>query len=168
MSQITTDVYVCEVEHQPCNHMVPQFDSCKRMSAFWLLISPHILHQYWCSFKETKLKKIIISCNLFLNLCKTIMYKLKPKLENELFAFISKISENFFHENTFIFQLMEYTCNNKVYDIFFLDIPRISLEHKCIFCGVNLMFYDAVSMIHDIIGDSQSHFHILLNSCFRY
>ena len=32
------------------------------------------------------------------------------------------------------------------------DIPRIFLEHECISCGVNVMFYDAVNMIHDVFS----------------
>ena len=31
------------------------------------------------------------------------------------------------------------------------DIPRIFLEHDCIFLQVNVTFYDAVNMIHDVI-----------------
>ena len=35
---------------------------------------------------------------------------------------------------------------------FFLDIPRIFLQHKMIyFLKVNVTFYDAVKMIHDVI-----------------
>ena len=31
------------------------------------------------------------------------------------------------------------------------DIPRIFLEHECIFLQVNVTFYDAVIMINDVI-----------------
>ena len=31
------------------------------------------------------------------------------------------------------------------------DIPRIFLEHECIFLWVNVTFYDAVNIIHDVI-----------------
>ena len=31
------------------------------------------------------------------------------------------------------------------------DIPRIFLEHTCIFLRVNATFYDAVNIIHDVI-----------------
>ena len=31
------------------------------------------------------------------------------------------------------------------------DIPRIFLEHECIFLGINVTFYDAINMIHDVI-----------------
>ena len=36
-------------------------------------------------------------------------------------------------------------------DIFCLEIPRIFLEHSCIFLQVNVTFYDVVNMIHDVI-----------------
>ena len=35
--------------------------------------------------------------------------------------------------------------------IYFFDIPQIFLEHECIFLGVNVTFYDAVNVIHDVI-----------------
>ena len=31
------------------------------------------------------------------------------------------------------------------------DIPRIILEHECIFLRVNVTFYDAVNIINDVI-----------------
>ena len=49
--------------------------------------------------------------------------------------------------NWFIFQQTEYPCNN-TYDISFLYIPLIFLEH---FLRVNVTFYDALNMIHDVI-----------------
>ena len=36
-------------------------------------------------------------------------------------------------------------------------ITRIFLEHECIFCGVNVTFYDAVNMIHDVIITADSY-----------
>ena len=36
------------------------------------------------------------------------------------------------------------------------DISRIFLEHKCIFLRVNVTFYDAVNMIHDVITTPDS------------
>ena len=41
------------------------------------------------------------------------------------------------------------------------DIPQIFLEHECIFLKVNVTFYDAVNMIHDVITTAN---YILLNS----
>ena len=32
------------------------------------------------------------------------------------------------------------------------DIPRIFFEHECIFLRVNVTFYDAVNMMHDVIS----------------
>ena len=37
------------------------------------------------------------------------------------------------------------------YHSYFFDIPRIFLEHECIFLRVNVTFYDAVNIIHDAI-----------------
>ena len=65
--------------------------------------------------------------------------------------------------SNFIFQLREYQCNI-IHDMFFFlyttdifrtrtDIPRIFLEYECIFLRVNVTFYDAVNMIHDVIWD---------------
>ena len=52
---------------------------------------------------------------------------------------------------------MEYLCNN-TNDIFLFDIPRIFLEQKSYtmdifrtFFRVNVTFYDAVNIIHDVI-----------------
>ena len=35
---------------------------------------------------------------------------------------------------------------------YFFDIPRIFLEHELHFLRVNVTFYDAVNMIHDVIS----------------
>ena len=65
------------------------------------------------------------------------------------FAFIARLwySVNLYTELSFDYANI-YAISPM---IFFFDIPRIFLEHKCIFCGHTSTFYDAVNVIHDVI-----------------
>ena len=47
------------------------------------------------------------------------------------------------------------------------DIPRILLEYECIFCWVNVRFYDAVNIIHDFIRTANPFIYIANHSCLQ-
>ena len=62
----------------------------------------------------------------------------------------------------FIFKLTEYSCND-TYDIFFLETPRLFLEHECIFCGYTSRCMTQSTRLMTSL-EQLIHFHILLNS----